>query len=224
MVTDESAVHRLSGPVGNSILDHELSDMALVEALLSHVMMAGDAERVARDLLSHSGGIRGLLTISPEQVCTPTDLVATAAACIQTAVQVVLRAQCASFHQGVTLTGPDAAEEFLVARLGHQERELFACILMDSQHRVIDYRELFHGTIDGAEVHIREIVRHALRRNAAALMLVHNHPSGATAPSGSDIRLTRRASDALAHVEVRVLDHLVVAGDTVVSLARLGHL
>ena len=69
---------------------------------------------------------------------------------LQTAVQIVRRAQCASFHQGVTLTSPAVVEEFLVARLGHQERELFACILMDNQHRVIDYRERFHGTIDGA--------------------------------------------------------------------------
>ncbi|MEM7364071.1 MAG: DNA repair protein RadC [Pseudomonadota bacterium] len=209
--------------------DEAATDCQLLTDLLSHMRPSSprnvtfDVERLAYDLLERQGGIRGLLTISPEQFRGLDDRMVAASAVIHSAVQMVLRAQSASFHQGMTLTSPGVAAEFLVSRLGHQGRELFGCILMDSQHRVIAYEELFFGTIDGAQVHIREIVRFALRRNAAALMMVHNHPSGARTPSTADIRLTLRVKEALALVDVRVVDHLLVAGDSVVSLAQLGH-
>lgn len=222
MVTDVQTQHQQSGSTVDvdKYLDVNEVDIALVVSLLSHVQPT-DVAHTARALLQHCGGIRGLLTLSPAQLTAP-QLPDSVTGCVQAAVKLVLRAQQASFHQGMALTSPEFAKEFLVARLGHQEREVFACILMDNQHRVIEYQELFLGTIDGAQVHIREIVRFALSRNAAAVMLVHNHPSGAMEPSQADMRLTRRVRDALALVEVRVVDHLLVAANSVVSLAQRG--
>jgi DNA repair protein RadC len=100
--------------------------------------------------------------------------------------------------------------------------EVFACIYLDNQHRVLAFDELFRGTIDGASVYPREVVKAALKRNAAALILAHNHPSGVAEPSAADRQLTRRLKDALALVDIRVLDHVVVGDGETVSLAERG--
>ena len=99
---------------------------------------------------------------------------------------------------------------------------MFACLFLDNRHRLIRFEELFRGTIDGASVHPREVVRQALAHNAAALILAHNHPSGVAEPSGADRQITRRLVDALALVDVRVLDHLVVGRGEAFSFAEQG--
>jgi len=119
------------------------------------------------------------------------------------------------------ITSPQASIDYLRLRLAGRRREHFACLFLDTRHRVIAYEELFHGTIDGASVHPREVVRRALEHNAAALILAHNHPSGVAEPSEADRRITQRLRDALALVEIRVLDHIVV-GDETVSFAERG--
>ena len=111
---------------------------------------------------------------------------------------------------------------FLRQRLGGRLREVFAVLLLDSQHRLILYQELFLGTIDSASVHPRELLRAVIQANAAAVILVHNHPSGVAEPSAPDIRLTERLKDLLAEVDVRVLDHMIVAGEEITSLAERG--
>ena len=111
---------------------------------------------------------------------------------------------------------------FLSQRLGGRSREVFAAMLLDSQHRLIRYSELFFGTIDSASVHPRELLKEAIRVNAAAVILVHNHPSGVAEPSAPDIRLTERLKDLLAEIDVRVLDHMIVAGGEITSLAERG--
>ena len=119
------------------------------------------------------------------------------------------------------LSTPNRTREFLRLKLGALEHEVFAMIALDNRHRMIEYVELFRGTVDGASVHPREVVKEALRLNAAALILVHNHPSGVAEPSQADELITQRLRDALALVDIRVLDHLIVA-ETVTSLAERG--
>ena len=120
------------------------------------------------------------------------------------------------------LTNPDDVKKYLVTQFAELEHEVFACLFLDNRHRVIRYEELFRGTIDGCSVHPREVVKAALTANAAALVLAHNHPSGVAEPSRADTQLTRRLTDALRLVDVRVLDHIVVGGAETVSFAERG--
>jgi len=117
---------------------------------------------------------------------------------------------------------PASVRDFLLLHLAHRQREVFACLFLDNRHRLISYEELFFGTIDGASVHPREVVRVALRHNAAAVILAHNHPSGVPEPSAADQRITDRLKEALALIDVRVLDHFIVGGTDSVSFAERG--
>jgi DNA repair protein RadC len=125
---------------------------------------------------------------------------------------------------GVALTEPQAASDYCRLRLGALEHEVFAVLFLDSRHRVICFEEIFRGTIDGSEVHPREVVKRALELNAAALIMTHNHPSGSLEFSAADRAVTARLKQALALVEVRVLDHILVAAGGTQSLARHGGL
>jgi DNA repair protein RadC len=120
------------------------------------------------------------------------------------------------------LTSPDATRDYLKLRLDGVPYEVFAALFLDNRHRVICYQELFRGTIDGASLHPREVVRAALRVNAAAMIFAHNHPSGVAEPSQSDLRITQRLKDALALIDVRVLDHFIIGEGGGTSLAERG--
>lgn len=120
------------------------------------------------------------------------------------------------------LTSPEATRDFLKLRLDGIAYEVFAVVLLDNRHGVIRYVELFRGTIDGAHVHPREVVRIVLEHNAAAVILAHNHPSGVTEPSQADIRITQRLKEALALIDVRVLDHLIIGEGQGLSFAERG--
>ena len=126
----------------------------------------------------------------------------------------------ARMRRGATLSSPKAVRDYLAIRFGTRDHEIFSVIHLDNRHRVIECQELFRGTIDGASVHPREVVKEALQRNAAACILMHNHPSGVAEPSQADEFITRRLKDALALVDIRVLDHLIVAGQDVISFAE----
>ena len=117
---------------------------------------------------------------------------------------------------------PEAVRQYLAVHYAGQEREVFGCLFLDNRHRLIAVEEMFLGTIDGASVHPREVVKRALKLNAAAVILAHNHPSGVAEPSQADELITARIRDALALVDIRVLDHLVVGGTTVTSFAERG--
>ena len=125
-------------------------------------------------------------------------------------------------QRGASFSSPATAREFFRDKLAGQEREVFAAAYLDTRHRLVAYRELFHGTIDGAEVHPRVVVREAIRCNAAAVIIGHNHPSGSPEPSASDRAVTSRLKQALALVDVRLLDHVVVGGMETASLAERG--
>jgi DNA repair protein RadC len=120
------------------------------------------------------------------------------------------------------LTNPALVSSFLVTKFAGLEHEVFSILLLDNRHRVLRYEELFRGTIDGCSVHPREVLKAVLHANAAALILAHNHPSGIPEPSKADISLTKRLTDALALIDVRVLDHLVVGSVDTVSFAERG--
>lgn len=128
----------------------------------------------------------------------------------------------ARFTRGTALSSPDDSRDYLITQLSGYEHEVFCCLFLDQAHRIIDFRRLFRGTIDSCPVHPREVVKTALFLNAAAVIFAHNHPSGMAEPSRADQVLTRRLQDALALVEVRVLDHIVVGGAATVSFAERG--
>ncbi len=120
------------------------------------------------------------------------------------------------------LSNPEDVRTFLKLHLSPLEHEVFACLFLDSKHRVLSFSRLFRGTIDGCSVHCREVVKESLEANAAAVIFCHNHPSGTAQPSTHDKTITQRLKDALALVDIRVLDHFIVAGDEVVSFAERG--
>src|SRR6202166_261680 len=127
------------------------------------------------------------------------------------------------FRSGApVLSAPDRTREFLRLKLGTLEHEVFAVLFLDKRHRLIEYVELFRGTIDGASVHPREVVKLALAKNAAALVLAHPHPSGVAEPSQADELITQRLKEALALVDVRLLDHCLIAGGVATSFAERG--
>ncbi|EGR2323851.1 MULTISPECIES: DNA repair protein RadC [unclassified Vibrio] len=125
------------------------------------------------------------------------------------------------YLRGDVFSTPEATKDFLTYKLGNYEREVFAVLMLDNQHRLIEFKELFFGTIDAASVYPREVVQLVLETNAAAVIFAHNHPSGIPEPSQADKRITSRLKDALALVDVRVLDHFIV-GESCVSFAERG--
>ena len=126
------------------------------------------------------------------------------------------------FRSGApVLSAPNRTREFLRLKLGALEHEVFAVLFLDKRHRLIEYVELFRGTIDGASVHPREVVKEALARNAAALIFCHCHPSGQSSPSQADELITMRLKSALELVDIRVIDHIIV-GETITSFAEIG--
>ena len=125
------------------------------------------------------------------------------------------------FRRGKALTSPNHSKDYLQVQLGPLEHEVFAILWLDNRNQILEFETLFRGTIDGASVHPREVVKAALQHGAAACILAHNHPSGISDPSEADKRITTRLRDALSLIEVRVLDHVII-GQTCTSLAELG--
>ena len=128
----------------------------------------------------------------------------------------------ARMQRGMSFKDPDTACACFREKLGSREHEVFVAAMLDTRHRLIEYVELFFGTVDGAEVHPREVVKQALRLNAAAVIVGHNHPSGETEPSPADRAVTARLKQALALVDVRLIDHVIVGGHKSLSMAARG--
>lgn len=145
-------------------------------------------------------------------------LLATAEQILEAARQAIER----KMQRGTSFTSPAAVKEYLRAKLAGYEHEVFAVLFLDTQHRLIEYAEMFRGTIDSASVYPRELVKDALRHNAAAVIISHNHPSGNSEPSRADEALTTQLRQALALVDVRTLDHIIVAGVSTTSFAERG--
>lgn len=126
------------------------------------------------------------------------------------------------FRPGRSLRSPELVQEYLRFALASKEHEVFCLIGLDARHRLLGLVELFRGTVDGAQVHPREVVKESLRLNAVSVIIAHNHPSGVAEPSAADEMITQRIKDALALIDIRLLDHFVVGVHEVVSFARRG--
>lgn len=197
-----------------------LSDAELVAILLRTGIPGKTAVDLARELIERFQGIGGLLDrIASENV---KGLGSAKRAQFAAAVELARRSLAEQMKKRSALTSPGAVRDYLRLTLAARAHEVFACIWLDAQHRVIDCVEAFRGTLTQTSVYPREIVKAALAANAAAVIFAHNHPSGTAQPSQADELLTRNLKDALALVEVKVLDHFIVAGSQAISFAERG--
>jgi len=199
-----------------------LSDAELLAIFLRTGLRGKTAVDLARELLCAFGSLRALLDADRTAFCAHAGLGEARFAQLQAILEMARRHLQAQLSRADALENPDTTRRFLTSRLRHLPHEVFACLFLDNRHRVIAFEELFRGTIDGASVHPREVVRRVLHFNAAAVILAHNHPSGVPEPSRADVQLTRRLVDALALVDVRVLDHFIVGEGGGVSFAESG--
>lgn len=199
-----------------------LSDAELLAIFLRTGIPGKSAVALARELLSGFGGLRPLLEAELATFCTGAGLGPAKYVQLQAVMEMARRVLEATLARGDALTSAAHTRTYLTAKLRHHPHEVFACLFLDNRHRVIAFEELFRGTIDGAAVPPREVVRACLRHNAAAVILAHNHPSGVAEPSEADRALTAELRQALGLVGVRVLDHLVIGSGSAVSLAQRG--
>jgi DNA repair protein RadC len=199
-----------------------LADAELLAIFLRTGVTGKSAVDLARDLLQEHGGLSALLAASREQFCASHGLGDAKFVQLQAVVEMSRRYLAEALQQRQVFSSAASTRQFLLAQLRQEVREVFAVMYLDNQHQLIRYEPLFYGTIDGAAVYPREIARRALELHAAALIVAHNHPSGIAEPSDADIRITRRIRDALALLDMRLLDHCVVAGPEVISLAERG--
>lgn len=203
---------------------HALSDAELLAIFLRTGVSGKSAVQLARDLMTQFGSLRALLKAELGDFSTAKGLGPAKYAQLQAVLEMARRHLAESLPHRDALTDPTATRHYLAAQLRDRTYEVFACLFLDNRHRVIAFEELFRGTIDGASVYPREVVKAALKHNAAALILAHNHPSGVAEPSAADRHITRRLADALALVDIRVLDHLVIGDGPATSFAERGWL
>lgn len=198
----------------------KMDDASLLAHILQLTVPAAVCRQQARIGLEQHGSLTGLVAAAAagqhsdelNEVCQ-----------LLRAVQELLRRQLGEeIQQGQVLTSPAETVNFLRLHLGQRRREVFLCIFLDTRHRVIRTENLFLGSIDGASVYPRVVADHALRHNAAAVIVAHNHPSGVAEPSLADQAITRRLKDALGLLEIRLLDHFIIGHEEPVSMASRG--
>jgi DNA repair protein RadC len=199
-----------------------LGDAELLAIFLRTGVPGKSAVDLARDLLEEFGGLVGLLSASQSEFCRAKGLGTAKYAQLRAVLELSQRYLRSELAERDVLTSPEATRNYLKSRLRVYPHEVFACLWLDNRHRVIEYQELFRGTIDGASVHPREVVRDAMRWNAAAVIFAHNHPSGVAEPSQSDLAITQKLKEVLALVEVRVLDHIIIGEGSGTSFAERG--
>lgn len=199
-----------------------LSDAELLAILLRNGTRGVSAVEQARNLLSEFGGLRALFCASRARVCRLNGVGNVKYSQLQASAELARRVARESLLKGPILTSPDLTRDYLMRQLVDKPYEVFAILLLDSQHRVIQFVELFRGTINSASVYPREVVKLVLEKNAAAVIVCHNHPSGVAEPSEADRRITERLKHALATIDVTLLDHMVVGDNEMVSFAERG--
>lgn len=199
-----------------------LSDAELLAIFLRTGIRGKTAVDLARDLVAEFGGLRQLLDADPRRLAAVHGLGTAKVVQMKAGLELGRRYLEETLRRGSALTSPRVTREYLMARLRVYPHEVFACLFLDNRHQVIEYEELFAGTIDGASVHPREVVKRALHHNAAAVIFAHNHPSGVAEPSRADRSITSRLNAALALIDVRVLDHFVIGDGETVSFAERG--
>ena len=199
-----------------------LSDAELLAIFLRTGVPGKTAVDLARELLGRFGGLRELLAAERTQFCAAPGLGDAKYAQLQAVLEMGRRHLGEALQRGAALESPLQAKSYLLACLRDKPHEIFCCLYLDNRHRVLAFEEMFSGTLSGASVYPREVVKAALKINAAAVIFAHNHPSGVAEPSQADEALTRRLKEALALVDIRVLDHLVIGDGEVVSFCDRG--
>ncbi|MGI9287661.1 MAG: RadC family protein [Pseudomonadales bacterium] len=201
-----------------------LSDAELLAIFLRTGLPGKTAVDLARDLLQSSGGLRALMAADQRQFCQMKGLGVAKYVQLQAVLEISRRYLLDNLQRDTVLSSPKATRDFLALQLIGLQQEVFACLFVDAQNQLLAYEELFAGTLDGASVYPREVLKRVLYHNAAAVIFAHNHPSGVAEPSQADHRITERLKQALGLIDVRVLDHLIVASGDTVSFAERGWL
>lgn len=199
-----------------------LTDAELLAIFLRTGVAGCSAVDLARGLLAEFGSLRALLQADIEVFCAARGMGVAKYVQLQATLEIGRRHLEETLQRGDSLTNPEVVRRYLSAHLRDQPREVFACLFLDNQHRVIKYEELFFGTLDAASVYPREVVKRAIAHNCAAVIFAHNHPSGVAEPSRADEQITKQLVEALGLVDIRVLDHMIVGDGEVVSLAERG--
>lgn len=199
-----------------------LSDAELLALLIGSGTRGRSAVDLARSLIAEFGSLRELLAADRSQWRRRCGVGPARFATLKAAVELTRRHFLEPLRRGATLDSPGATRQFLSAQLRDRPYEVFCGLFLDNRHRLLAFEELFRGTIDGASVHPREVVRQALMRNAAALIVAHNHPSGVAQPSHADELITTRLRDALALMDIRLLDHIIVGDGSCYSFSEQG--
>ena len=199
-----------------------LSDAELLAIFLRTGTRGKTAVDLARDLLTDFNGLRHLLAAERREFCARHGLGLASFVQLQAVLEMARRHLLETLQRDTVLSNPAEVRHYLKARLRDYRREVFVCLFLDTQHRVICCEELFQGTLDASSVYPRDVVQRALALNAAAIIFAHNHPSGIAEPSQADQRITTRLCEALALVDIRVLDHMIVGDGTVLSMAERG--
>lgn len=197
-----------------------LSDADLLAAFIGSGTREHNTIVMARLLLSKFGSLRGILHASYKEICSTPGFGNARYATMHAVLEMVRRSMLETLSNQGEASNPKVVREYLSLKMRDYEHEMFACLFLNNQHQIIEFEELFRGTIDKAAVHPREVVKRALHHNAAAVILVHNHPSGNSEPSETDKEITGELQKALHLVDVRVLDHFVI-GETTSSFAEL---
>ena len=201
-----------------------LTDAELLAIFLRTGVAGKSAVDLARQLLGEFGSLRALLEADLAAFSAHLGLGPAKFSQLQAVLEMGRRHLAEGLKRDSALESPQQVRDYLKARLRHEPHEIFGCLFLDTRHRVLAFEALFHGTIDGASVYPRQVVKRALAHNAAAVILTHNHPSGIAEPSQADRLLTTRLKDALALVDVRVLDHFIVGDGEPLSMAEYGWL
>jgi DNA repair protein RadC len=201
-----------------------LSDAELLAIFLRTGVIGISAVGVARKLLTHFGSLRALLEANQKHFCQQHGLGPAKYAQLQAVLEMSRRHLESTLSRGISLTDAGDTKRYLQQQLRHYSHEVFACLFLDNKHRLIAFDELFHGTIDGASVYPREVVKQALAHNASAVIFSHNHPSGIAEPSQADRQITQRLKAALELVDIRVLDHIIIGDSESLSFAEKGFL
>lgn len=199
-----------------------LSDAELLAIFLRTGTRGKTAVDLARELLADFNGLRHLLAAERREFCARHGLGLASFVQLQAVLEMARRHLMETLQRDTVLNNPAEVRHYLKARLRDYRREVFVCLFLDTQHRVICCEELFQGTLDASSVYPRDVVQRALALNAAAIIFAHNHPSGIAEPSQADQRITTRLCQALALVDIRVLDHMIVGDGSVLSMAERG--
>ncbi len=202
--------------------ERALSDAELLAVLLHTGHRDCSALELARKLIAQFGGLGGLMRADRARLLACPGIGSAKYARLRVVLELASRQALQAVCSGDVLSSPQETRRFLQYHLGARDREVFSCIFLDSQHRVLCCEDLFLGTLDGAAVYPREVAVRALQYGAAAVILAHNHPSGVAEPSSADRRITERLCQCLALLDIRVLDHIIVGRGREFSFAEEG--